>query len=127
MASTNLVPTGSKGVCGTAQSTRRTSRGWAGVMGNCVAVNPEELEQKQRSAAIERQLRADQKEYENTIKILLLGEKKKVALSGLIGDLYLESQNSLCVCVFGSLIRAQFLFLYAAKEDVPLCGGRKWL
>ena len=34
---------------------------------------PEEREAKQRSAAIDRQLRSDLKEYENTIKILLLG------------------------------------------------------
>ena len=39
-----------------------------------MSVPPEEREAKQRSAAIDRQLRSDQREYENTIKILLLGE-----------------------------------------------------
>lgn len=42
-------------------------------MGGCMSVPPEEREAKQRSAAIDRQLRNDQREYENTIKILLLG------------------------------------------------------
>lgn len=36
-------------------------------------VTPEEREAKQRNAAIEQQLRKDAREYENTIKILLLG------------------------------------------------------
>lgn len=36
---------------------------------------PEEREAKSRSAAIDRQLRHDQREYDNTIKILLLGEE----------------------------------------------------
>ena len=39
-----------------------------------MSVPPEEREAKARSSAIERQLRVDQREYENTIKILLLGE-----------------------------------------------------
>ena len=44
-------------------------------MGNCVgAGNPEDREAKSRSSAIDRQLREDRKEYENTIKILLLGK-----------------------------------------------------
>lgn len=44
-------------------------------MGNCVgAGTPEERDAKSRSSAIDRQLRQDQKEYENTIKILLLGK-----------------------------------------------------
>ena len=43
-------------------------------MGNCVSASPEEREAKQKSAIIDRELRAAAKEYENTIKILLLGE-----------------------------------------------------
>ena len=44
-------------------------------MGNCVgAGTPEERDAKSRSSAIDRQLRHDQKDYENTIKILLLGK-----------------------------------------------------
>lgn len=44
-------------------------------MGNCVgAGSPEDREAKSRSSAIDRQLREDRKEYENTIKILLLGK-----------------------------------------------------
>lgn len=44
-------------------------------MGNCIAGgNPEDREARSRSTAIDRQLREDRKEYENTIKILLLGE-----------------------------------------------------
>lgn len=43
-------------------------------MGNCIAGgNPEDREARSRSTAIDRQLREDRKEYENTIKILLLG------------------------------------------------------
>jgi len=42
-------------------------------MGGCVSATPEEREAKLRSAAIDRQLRTDLREYENTIKILLLG------------------------------------------------------
>ena len=38
-----------------------------------MSATPEERDAKQRSAAIDRQLRSDLKEYENTIKILLLG------------------------------------------------------
>jgi len=43
-------------------------------MGGCVSATPEEREAKLRSAAIDRQLRTDLREYENTIKILLLGK-----------------------------------------------------
>ena len=44
-------------------------------MGNCVGGGtPEERDAKSRSSAIDRQLRHDQKDYENTIKILLLGK-----------------------------------------------------
>ena len=53
-------------------------------MGNCVGANtPEERDAKSRSSAIDRQLRQDQKEYENTIKILLLGKPQlaKVSIS----------------------------------------------
>lgn len=46
-----------------------------------MSVPPEEREAKQRSAAIDRQLRSDLKEYENTIKILLLG---RWSLSGFL-------------------------------------------
>lgn len=53
-------------------------------MGNCVTASPEEREAKQKSAIIDRELRAAAKEYENTIKILLLGElhcKERAVLS----------------------------------------------
>lgn len=43
-------------------------------MGGCVSATPEERDAKAKSSAIDRQLRADAKDYENTIKILLLGE-----------------------------------------------------
>ena len=43
-------------------------------MGGCVSSTPEERDAKVRNAAIERQLRHDARDYENTIKILLLGE-----------------------------------------------------
>lgn len=43
-------------------------------MGGCVSTTPEEREAKTRSSAIDRQLRHDARDYENTIKILLLGE-----------------------------------------------------
>ena len=39
-----------------------------------MSTTPEEREAKQRSDAIDRRLRSDAKEYENTIKILLLGK-----------------------------------------------------
>lgn len=56
-------------------------------MGNCVAATtPEEREAKQRSANIDKDLRVAAKEYENTIKILLLGElrcRKRAVLSAL--------------------------------------------
>lgn len=42
-------------------------------MGGCVSQTPEEREAKSRSSAIDRGLRHDAKEFENTIKILLLG------------------------------------------------------
>lgn len=42
-----------------------------------MSLSPEEQQQKNRSVAIDRQLRNDLKEFENTIKILLLGELKK--------------------------------------------------
>jgi len=42
-------------------------------MGGCVSQTPEEREAKSRSSAIDRDLRHDAKEFENTIKILLLG------------------------------------------------------
>lgn len=42
-------------------------------MGSCVSQTPEEREAKSRSSAIDRNLRQDAKEFENTIKILLLG------------------------------------------------------
>lgn len=43
-------------------------------MGGCVSVSPEEKEARDRNAVIERELRAAKNEYENTIKILLLGK-----------------------------------------------------
>lgn len=42
-------------------------------MGGCVSVDPETRIQNQRNKEIEGKLRTDKKEYENTIKILLLG------------------------------------------------------
>ena len=42
-------------------------------MGNCVGMTPEEMEARHRNAAIEKQLRTDARDFENTIKILLLG------------------------------------------------------
>lgn len=39
-----------------------------------MSLSPEEAEQKRQSEAIDRKLRVDLKEYENTIKILLLGQ-----------------------------------------------------
>ena len=43
-------------------------------MGGCLSnVPPEQAEQKRASDAIDRKLRVDLKDYENTIKILLLG------------------------------------------------------
>ena len=47
-------------------------------MGGCVSLSPEEQQQKNRSVAIDRQLRSDLKEFENTIKILLLGMQVKI-------------------------------------------------
>lgn len=38
-----------------------------------MSLSPEEAEQKRQSEAIDRKLRVDLKDYENTIKILLLG------------------------------------------------------
>lgn len=50
-------------------------------MGNCVgAASPEERDARSRSSAIDRQLRQDQREYENTIKILLLGKPADSAI-----------------------------------------------
>lgn len=44
-------------------------------MGGCFSgTTPEEREAKQRSAIIDRELRVAAKDYENTIKILLLGK-----------------------------------------------------
>ena len=43
-------------------------------MGNCVGITPEEREARHRNAAIEKQLRTDARDFENTIKILLLGK-----------------------------------------------------
>lgn len=43
-------------------------------MGGCVSLSPEEAEQKRQSESIDKRLRSDLKEFENTIKILLLGE-----------------------------------------------------
>lgn len=40
-----------------------------------MSVSAEEREAKQKNAEIERDLRRSAKEYENTIKILLLGEQ----------------------------------------------------
>ena len=43
-------------------------------MGGCVSATPDERDAKAKSSAIDRQLRHDAKDYENTIKILLLGK-----------------------------------------------------
>ncbi len=44
-------------------------------MGGCVSVaTPEERDAQRQSSAIDRQLRNDAKDFENTIKILLLGK-----------------------------------------------------
>lgn len=63
-------------------------------MGNCVGggINPEDREAKSRSSAIDRQLREDRKEYENTIKILLLGKSVSQAVcSVLLTKLHVHS------------------------------------
>lgn len=39
-----------------------------------MSLSPEEAEQKRQSEAIDRKLRVDLKDFENTIKILLLGQ-----------------------------------------------------
>ena len=69
-------------------------------MGGCVSVDPDEREAKQRSAAIERQLRSDAREYENTIKILLLGELPS----------YSHSSLSIVVCIRTTTIAIPFFF-----------------
>ena len=51
-------------------------------MGGCVSQTPEEREAKSRSSAIDRDLRQDAKEFENTIKILLLGMQSTVLVVG---------------------------------------------
>jgi len=51
-------------------------------MGSCVSQTPEEREAKSRSSAIDRDLRQDAKEFENTIKILLLGMRSAVLAVG---------------------------------------------
>lgn len=43
-------------------------------MGGCVSQTPEERDALRKSSAIDRQLRMDSKDFENTIKILLLGK-----------------------------------------------------
>ena len=44
-------------------------------MGNCMAeMTPEEREARDRSSAIERQLRSEKKDFNRTLKILLLGK-----------------------------------------------------
>ena len=77
-------------------------------MGNCVGMTPEEREARHRNAAIEKQLRTDARDFENTIKILLLGKPegtnlpatprrrkgKRVCPVTLVIDF-------LCVCVAG--------------------------
>ena len=47
-----------------------------------MSATPEEREAKQRSALIDRQIRSDLREYENTIKILLLGKNRGTVLQG---------------------------------------------
>ena len=65
-------------------------------MGGCVSQTPEEREAKSRSSAIDRDLRQDAKEFENTIKILLLGMRSAVLVVGSV----------MCLCQFGPLIIA---------------------
>ena len=44
-------------------------------MGNCVAeTTPEEREARQRSRDIERQIKMERRDFDNTLKILLLGK-----------------------------------------------------
>ena len=44
-------------------------------MGNCVGdMTPEEIEARDRSTAISRQLKAERRDFANTLKILLLGK-----------------------------------------------------
>ncbi len=64
-------------------------------MGGCVSTTPEERDAKQRSAAIDRQLRTDLKEFENTIKILLLG-----AYVAANQRPYCHCVPCVCVCVW---------------------------
>lgn len=44
-------------------------------MGGCASTTIEEREAKSRSAGIDKELRVAAREYENTIKILLLGKR----------------------------------------------------
>lgn len=63
-----------------------------------MSVTPEEREAKQRSAIIDREIRQAAKDYENTIKILLLGKSLIVLAIRLLFRTTLKF--CACVCVF---------------------------
>jgi guanine nucleotide-binding protein subunit alpha len=92
-------------------------------MGGCVSATPEEREAKTRSSVIERQLRRDARDYENTIKILLLGAgesgKSTVVKQMKIihGDGYSESElRSFKSVIYGNLAASMRVVLNAMEK-----------
>ena len=73
-------------------------------MGECLST-PEERQAKLRSAAIDRELRAALKEYENTVKILVLGRCYLVKLSCQIYG------AKMCVCFVCFYVSSQTIWL----------------
>ena len=87
-------------------------------MGGCVSVTPEEREAKQRSAIIDREIRQAAKDYENTIKILLLGKSLiSLATRFLFGTTF----EVVCVCVCVCPCNREYFYGSSYKLKVVEC------
>ena len=82
-------------------------------MGECLST-PEERQAKLQSAAIDRQLRADSKEYENTVKILVLGRCYLVR-KGWFAEF--KVAKMLCVCSVCFYVSSHYLQNDIAESD----------
>ena len=80
----------------------------------CVNSTQDEKEAKQRSAAIDRQLRQSAKEYDNTIKILLLGD----SLSTHTVYMYTFHMRSYFICVHVHVSYVSCVYMYTFHVSI---------
>ena len=89
-----------------------------------MSVTPEEREAKQRSAIIDREIRQAAKDYENTIKILLLGKSLISFVSSLLLGTSFEvlcAHTRVCVCTCNGLFYVSYKLKSTLNVNYTQC------